>query len=139
MCAKLGELFQLAKRKTLTANIFLEGEAFSNLLLKEFLHGVGCRNSIKHRCDAPFIFHFIIEQLSRSLPRAKRRVALLYFLPVYSAIIERRYQLFVMNSEKRIFIISHSWSCEIKLINFNSCVSSTAQLSFFRLSVYLQT
>jgi len=29
-------------------------------------------------CDAPFIFHFIIEQLSRSLPGAKRRVAHLY-------------------------------------------------------------
>jgi hypothetical protein len=39
MCAKLGELFQLAKRKTLTANIFLEREAFSNLLLKNFFMG----------------------------------------------------------------------------------------------------
>lgn len=116
MCAKLGELFELAKRKALTANIFLEDRTFCNLLLKEFLHGVGCRNSIKHRC-----------------------VALFYFLQVYSAIIERRYQLFVMNSEKRIFLISHSWLCEIKLINFNSCVSSTAQLSFFRLLVCLQT
>jgi len=48
MCAKLGELFELAKRKALTANIFLGGEAFGNLQLKEFLHGVGCRNSIKH-------------------------------------------------------------------------------------------
>ena len=75
MCAKLGELFELPKRKALTANIFLGGEAFSNLLLKEFLHGVGCRNSIKHRC-----------------------VALLYFLQVYSAIIERKQKRFVMNS-----------------------------------------
>jgi len=49
MCAKLGELFELAKRKALTANIFLEDRTFCNLLLKEFLHGVGCRNSIKHR------------------------------------------------------------------------------------------
>jgi len=39
MCAKLGELFELPKRKALTANIFLGSEAFSNLLLKEFLHG----------------------------------------------------------------------------------------------------
>ena len=67
MCAKLGELFELPKRKALTANIFLGGEAFSNLLLKEFFHGVGYRNSIKLRC-----------------------VALLYFLQVYSAIIERQ-------------------------------------------------
>jgi len=48
MCAKLGELFELPKRKALTANIFLGGEAFSNLQLKEFLHGVGCRISITH-------------------------------------------------------------------------------------------
>ena len=39
MCAKLGELFELAKRKALIANIFLGGAAFSNLLLKEILHG----------------------------------------------------------------------------------------------------
>ena len=32
------------------------------------------------RCDAPFIFLFINEQLRRSLPRALRRVALLYVL-----------------------------------------------------------
>ena len=48
MCAKLGELFELAKRKALTANIFLEGEAFNNLQVKEFLQGVGYRNSINH-------------------------------------------------------------------------------------------
>jgi len=39
---KLGELFELPKRKALTANIFLGGEAFGNLQLIEFLHGVGC-------------------------------------------------------------------------------------------------
>ena len=48
MCAKLGELFELAKRKALTANIFLGDEAFSNLQLKGFHHGVDYRNSIKH-------------------------------------------------------------------------------------------
>ncbi len=30
------------------------------------------------RCDAPFRLLFAIQQLRRSLPRAKRRVALLY-------------------------------------------------------------
>jgi len=48
MCAKLGELFELAKRKALTANIFLGGEAFCNLLVKEIFRRVGCRNSNKH-------------------------------------------------------------------------------------------
>ena len=55
MCAKLGELFELAKRKALTANIFLRSEAFSNLQLKEFLHGVGYRNSIKHSLRRTFV------------------------------------------------------------------------------------
>jgi len=32
------------------------------------------------RCDAPFVFLFNIQQMSRSLPRACRWVALLYFL-----------------------------------------------------------
>ena len=57
------------------------------------------------RCDAPFIFHFIIEQLNPVYPERKR-MALLNFLQVYLAIIERKLQRFVMNSEERIIIIS---------------------------------
>ena len=81
MCAKLGELFELAKRKALTANIFLGGEAFSNLLLKEFLHGVGCRNSIKHRCVALLYIQYIILHFY---------IVTLSIGNGYSAIIERR-------------------------------------------------
>ena len=81
MCAKLGELFELAKRKALTANIFLRGEAFSNLQLKEFLHGVGCRNSIKHRCVALLYIQYIILHFY---------IVTLSIAKGYPAIIERR-------------------------------------------------
>jgi hypothetical protein len=44
-----------------------------------------------------------------------------------------------MDLKGRILEISYPWLCEIKLINFNSCVSLTALLSFFQLSACLQT
>ena len=81
MCAKLGEFVRIIKAKSLIAKDFFGVRHFRNLLLKEFLHGVGCRNSIKHRCVALLyvqylILHFYIVTLS--------------IANGYSAIIERR-------------------------------------------------
>jgi hypothetical protein len=81
MCAKLGEFVRIIKAKSLIAKDFFRGEAFGNLLLKEFLHGVGCRNSIKHRCVALLYIQYIILHFY---------IVTLSIGNGYSAIIERR-------------------------------------------------
>ena len=129
MCAKLGEFVRIIKAKSLIAKDFFRGEAFCNLLLKEFIHGSGCRISVIHLLCHSLVRSVHYSTLLHCYPGHREGIFSNYRTPASAICYEFRRENF--------HIFFYSCLCEIKLINFNSCESSTALLSFFLLSVCL--